>query len=362
MTSTALILVGLALQAPQAPDSQPQSKPTSPLEVYRAFSDAKKHTLVRGLMRQVQLDPDPGIQRIVSMQRSLRKLPVQKPRVAHDPAVWAKGVAPPRKLSRVKTNAHDTLRRKIPAVRFLPDLYRCVRYDWLSGQVVRRAEELTPNEVIENLWRGYPPGSDWAVARILARLNTDKKQRKVGAYLDHLYADLGANAYEGVTIYEAWHSGQKIAVPDVDAIPFAVEILRSRSFRSPIPAGRRRERLYGKIRDHALAFRFYRTLIEAAAAAYVAVDPVMDPDYSKLLLRFHYLFAAHDDDMETVARLVTAVKGRKQRDRFLADITNKMEGDRAAWQTYQQRKKELEHMAVRLRHLTARAIHRAEAW
>jgi len=362
MTPTALILVGLALLAQQAPDSQPASKPTSSLEVFRAFPDTKKQTVVRGLMRQVQLDPDPSIQRIVSMQRSLRKLPLQQPRVAHDPEVWARGVAPLRKLIRVNTNAHDALRRKVPVVRFLPDLHRCVRYDWLTGKVVRRGSQLTPGEIIENLWHGYPPGSDWAVARILARLNADKKQRQVGAYLDHTYADLAAKAYEDVTIYEAWRSGHKIDVPDVDAIPFAVEILGDRSFRSPIPAGRRRERLYGRIRDHALAHRFYRTLIEAAAAAYVAASPVMDSDYDNLLSRFHYLFAAHDDDIEAVAKLVTAVKGRKQRDRFLAATTKKMEGDRAAWRIYEQRKKELEHMVMRLRYLTARAIRRAEAW
>lgn len=365
MTPTPLILAGLALLAPQAPESQPASRPSrpgTPLEAYRGFPDARKQTLVRGLLRRVQLEPDPRIQRVVSMQRSLAKLPLEKPRVAHDPTVWARGVAPPRKLVLVNTDAHDALRRKVPAVRFLPELRRCVRYDWQRGQVVRRAQELTPDEIIWNLWHGYPPGSDWAVARILARLNSDEKHRKVGAYLDHLYADLSANVYEDVTIYEAWCSGQKIAVPDVDAIPFAVQILRDRSFRSPIPAGPRREWLYGRIRDHALAFRFHRTLIEAAAAAFVALDPAVHSDHQKLLPRFHYLFAAHDDDIDRVARLVTAVKNPRQRERFLADVTAEMEGDRAAWQLYQQRKRELRHMAARLRYLTARAIQRASDW
>jgi hypothetical protein len=361
MTPTSWMLISLAL-APQAPESQPQSKPQAPLEVYRAFPEAKKQTMVRGLLRQVQLDPDPSIQRIVSMQRNVRKLPVQQPRVAHDPEIWARGVAPPRKLIRIKTSAHDALRQRVPAVRFLPDLHRGVRYDWLTGRVVRRAQELTPDEIVMNLWNGYPPGSDWAVARILARLHTDEKQRKVGAYLDHIYADLQANAYEDVTIYEAWRSSTKIAVPDVDAIPFAVEILRDHSFRSPIPAGRRRERLYGRIRDHALAFRFHRTLIEAAAAAFVDTEPVGDPDYSKLMLRFHYLYAAHHDDLEAVAKLVTAIKNRDQRDRFLARITKKMEGSRTAWLIYQQRRKELEDMVARLRYLCTRAIRRAAAW
>lgn len=365
MTITPLMLLGLALApqaAPQAPDSRPGSQPRDPLEVYRGFPEARKQTLVSALLRQVQVDPDPAIQRIVAMQRSLEKLPVQKPRVAHDPHVWARGVAPPRKLIRVKTSAHDALRRRVPAVRFLPDLCRGVRYDWMSGQVVRRAKALTSDEVLQNLWNGYPPGSDWAVARILARLNADETQRKVGAYLDHAYADLEARAYEDVTIYEAWRSGDRIAVPDVDAIPFAVQILHDHSFRSPIPAGRRRERLYGKIRDHALAFRFHRTLIEAASAAWVDTEPVGDPEYSKLMLRFHYLFAAHDDDIEAVARLVTAVKTPGQRDRFLATITKKMESSRTAWQLYQQRRQELEHMAVRLRYLCTNAIRRAAAW
>ncbi len=365
MTPIASILAGLLLAPQQPPDSQPESqsqRPTNYLEVYQAFPDARKQTLVRGLLRRVQLDPHPAIQRIVSMQQSPRRLPVQKPRVAHDADVWAKDVAPARKLIRAGTRAHDALRQRVPPVRFLPHLHRGIRYDWLSGRVVRRARELTPDEVIENLWRGYPPGTDWAVARILARLDTDKKQRKVGAYLDHLYADLGANTYEGVTLYEAWYSAQNIAVPDVDAIGFAVKVLRDRSFKSPIPGGRRRERLYGKIRDHALAFRVHRTLIEAAAAAFVAADPVMEPEYHKLLPRFHYLFAAHDDDIEAVAKQVTAVRGSKQRDRFVARITKKLENDVQAWQLYEHRKKELEHLAARLRYLTQVAIRRAQSW
>ncbi len=370
MTPTSLLMAGLALLAPQAPESRPRSDAVGPvegadhraLEVFRAFPAIKKRTLVRGLLRQVQLDPDPAIQRVVSMQRNLARLPVAKPLLAHDPEVWARGVAPPRKLIRVKTRAHDALRRKVPEVCFLPDLHRQVHYDWLSCQIVRRAEELTPDEIVTNLWQGYPPGSDWAVAHILACLNTDEKQRRVGAYLDHLYADLSANAYEGITLYEAWHSGLEIAVPDVDAIPFAVQILGDRSFRSPIPAGRRRERLYARIRDHALAFRFHRTLIEAAAAAYVAADPVTDSDHKKLLPRFHYLFAAHDDDVAAVAKLVRVVTDARQQERFLADVTKKMEADRAAFAVYRHREQELRRVAVRLRSLTARAIQRAEGW
>jgi hypothetical protein len=367
------ILAGLGLLVPQQPPtheppahepptSQPEAKPQTWLQVYRAFPDTKRQTLVRGLLRRVQLDPDPAIQRIVSMQQNRRRLPVQKPQVAHDPSVWANGVAPARKLIRVGSRAHDTLRRRVPRVRFLPELHRGVRYDWSSGQVVRRAKELTPDEEVENLWRGYPPGTDWALARIQARLDADHKQRKVGAYLDHLYADLGAHTYEDVTLYEAWFSGEDIAVPDVDAIPFAVNILGDRSFRSPIPGNRRRERLYRKIRDHAMRFRSYRTLIEAAAAAFVAADPVMEPEYKKMLPRFHYLLVAHDDDIDAVAKKVATVKSPKQMDRFLSTITKKLESDRKAWQLYQQRLKELENMAARLRGLTARAIHNAQAW
>ena len=59
---------------------------------------------------------------------------------------------------------------------------------------------------------------------------------------------------------------------------------------------------------------------------------------------------------------MATVKSPKQRDRFLTTITKKLESDRKAWQLYQQRLKELENMAARLRGLTARAIHNAQAW
>ena len=149
-----------------------------------------------------------------------------------------------------------------------------------------------------------------AAAEVLSLLDTDKRQRKIGAYLENLYADLDARVYAGVTLYEAWCSGKVLAVPDVDSIAFERTILGTRRFKSPIPADKRRDRLYQRIQDHAFAFRKYRTLREACAAAFVAAEPKLDPIYDRLVPRFHYLFATKDHDPEAVAKFVSRFADR----------------------------------------------------
>ena len=97
-------------------------------------------------------------------------------------------------------------------------------------------------------------------------------------------------------------SGKTVEVPDVDAIAFAREILQTNSFLSPIPEGRRRNRLYQQIAEAVARHRQYRTLREAAAASFVAADPAIEATYQPLVLRMHLLWPLCNFDPGAVGR------------------------------------------------------------
>ncbi len=351
-TLAALELLGLLTFAPTSP-CQDKNKPDNTLRDFRRFSEEIQDSLIRQLERKVQLDPNDAIQRVVSMQRSHEKLPMANSTPYHKASDWAKGVARKRGLVVRGDERHTTIREKYPARILMPDLHKAVFYDWATGEIVKRGRPLSRRERMENLYHGYPPGADDALARLLKKFDNNKKMRKVGRYLSHLYADLGANVYEGVTLYEAWYSGELIEVPDVDAVPFAYRILRTRAYRSPIPANNRRTSLYKKIRDRAFAYRKYRTLREAAAAAFFRAEPEMDEMYKRLVPRFHYLYAVHRNDTDAIENVLRDA----DRDTLIKRIDDKIKGAGEEYQKRLGRKKQLEDMYAWLHYWAQLAVY-----
>ena len=324
----------------------PGQNPNATLSKFHGFTEEDKRTLIRRLERGIQLDTSPAIQRIVSMQRDHSRLPIASPPPFHLAQDWAKGVAPTREFLYPGDERHAAVRELFPARLLVPDLHKSVWYDWGTGKIVRRAEPLSHDQVMENIYNGYPPGSDDALANLLKGFDSGKNARKVARYLSHLYADLGAKVFDGVTMYEAWYSGKIIDVPDVDAIPFAVQILETRSYVSPIPAGPSRTALYAKIRDHAFDYRVYRTLREAAAIAFISGEPEMEVMNGRLVPRFHYLYAFHEDDVSQVAKLIRYAASR---DALLASVDDKIRGSSQDRAIRDDRKQELVEMKTRLR-------------
>ncbi len=310
-------LLGLLLQGSPPPAIPPRQVDKPPLERFRALPSEDRERLVSLFERAVMKDSDPTIQRIVSLGPSFLSIPLAKDATWNEADRWAKGVAPARKLVRAGTQDLVKVRAAIAARTFLPALHKAIWYSWKENRVVRRKKALRPEESFENFLHGFPPRSDMAAAQVLALMDKDPKQRKMGAYLESLYADLDAKVYEGITLYEAWYSGKVLAVPDVDSIAFERTILRTHRFKSPIPANKKRIKLYQKIQEHAFTFRKYRTLREACAAAFVASEPRLDPMYERLIPRFHYLFATKQHDPEAVADFVSRFQDR---DAFVAKL------------------------------------------
>lgn len=345
--------ITLCLLGPIAQDPTPAA--VSPREAIAALPDDQKHDIVRILERRILLDPDPVIQTVVSMARDFDTYPLASPRVFHDPQKWTKGVAPRRVVVRAGTAQHRRVRQSNPVVPFLTDLHMAVWYDWGSAEVVRRAKRLTDDELFENLLNGYPPGADAAVAHVLEILDNDPRQRPMGAYLDHLYADLRARVYEDITLYEAWYSGEILDVPDVDAIAFAVQILNTKAYRSPIPQGPGRIQLYQQIRNHTLTQRRYRSLREAAAGGFVRAEPILDPTYQPLVPRFHYLWSAEEEDPAPVAAWLGTLPDRAA---FVAKTDARYAANSDAYERRETRQSGVAAMAEKVRSMAIAELSR----
>jgi hypothetical protein len=262
--------------------------------------------LVRRIERRCDQLVVPVLRRMAAWRQVASELPASPHAPCFDPNEWAKGVAPTRTHVGPDSQLHAAVRGRYPRVAFCDDLHARVQYDWGTGTVVASPTPPTFAQLFENALRGYPPGSDEVLARLLAALDRDPRQRRLAHYFEHTWADLEAKAYEGVTLYEAWYSSTQVDVPDVDAIPFAVQILGDQSYVSPIPANARRTALYAKIQAAALEHRRYRSLVLAAAVAVVRAEPVFDPAYAPLVPRFHLTWARSHDEAPAVARELSA--------------------------------------------------------
>ncbi|MCC6670588.1 MAG: hypothetical protein IT458_05985 [Planctomycetes bacterium] len=348
-------LLALALALPQ----DPPPAPAVALAEFLSLPADVQAQLVDQLEARLAALELPAAQRI----RALAGKPetgwaVAEPAPIHDPAVWAKDVAPPRTLLRADDERHARVRAKVPSLAFLPDLAWQVRYDWAKAAIVRRADPLGLEERFANACHGYLPGSDRAAARVLAALDQDPAQRKLGAYFAHLYADLDARVFDGITLHEVWASGQQLDVPDVDAIPFAVLILNDRSYRSPIPANARRSRLYEQIKRQAFLHRRHRGQLEAAAGAALRAEPAMDPVYALMVPRFHFLWSQGGDDPLALRKILA---GSKDRDALLDKVDQQIRTQPEAFQRRESRRDELAALERRVRELAAEALRAAKA-
>lgn len=355
----ALSLGTSVLAGQNAPTGGDAADPDAWIRRFAELGFRQKAVIIRTVQRQVELLPDPLIARIRRLQVDVTELP-EAPESApvHDPTTWAKdeheaGRAPSRKPLSRESEAWQDAARRFARPAYLPSLRREVRYDWQSGRIVREPS-LDYVDVFANLAHGHPPGTDHAIARILATLDADSAARPLAAWFGHAYCDLDAHSYPGLTFYDAWYSGEIIDVPDVDAIPFARQVLGDRRLRSPL-SGPPRDRLYQEIANASKRYRIHRTTAEAAAAAWIAAAPDMDPMYALLVPRFHYLYASHEDDLEEVAAIVRS----EDRDRILADVDDRIrQTDGTAWEVREGRAREIAATRARIQELARAALER----
>lgn len=303
----ALALPICILLAATLPAQTPE--PTTPAALTAAFAalaPAAQEAVLQRIEARLAASDDELLQRARGFAASLRTpLPEPPPRTWHDPAEFAP-VAPARTVLRDGDPRHRRTREEFPAVPFVRGAQPAVRYDQASGQVVRADPPPDAAARFAAILAGRPPEVEAAIAVLERELDVDADQRELARWFEHLYADRDGRVFAGITLYEAWASGKTVEVPDVDAIAYARRVVHTDAFVSPIPAGRRRDRLYAQIQDGFARHRTYRTLREAAAVAAVAADPQVDPTYAELLPRMHLLWAVVGDDPAAMASRLAA--------------------------------------------------------
>ena len=315
--------------------------PASRLQAYTALVPEQRAAVVRSILRRMQREPHEAVQRIVGRERGLASYAKPAAAAWFDPKVFAP-VAPARTLVSQGDGRHRQATAGMQAPRFLTDLRRAVDFDWATGKSVRVGAEPDDDAVFANLARGYLPATDHAVAQILEVLDDEPRQRQLAQWFEHLYADRNGMVFEGVSMFAAWSSGKKLEMPDVDVIAFARTILTTESFVSPIPDGRRRDRIYRQIQDAFAEHRAARSLRLALAAAFVHAQPDLDPAWTALLPRCQYLWARHGFD---AGALQKALAG-SDRGKVLDDTDRVLRDDPTARALQEQTRTQLHDVRV----------------
>ncbi|MCA8971191.1 MAG: hypothetical protein KDC95_15475 [Planctomycetes bacterium] len=366
-TQAAFLLVTwiAAATAGESTTSRATQERKSTIERYRALPAAERSAIARGLRRRLQRDSDPDVQRVLDYELRFAELELATPPVPHDAAVWAKGVAPARRVVRPSDSGWKEARERFPAAVVLKDLERHVDYSWGRGTLVRTAEERIDDDAIfVNIARGYAPGSPDAFVSILQILDappraeadrggsgtedtvrTPLKRRQVARWAEHLYADLDARAFADITLWDAWHANDHLDVPDVDAIPFAARVY-GETWKSPIPANAARTALYERIRKEMKAYRQARELREVAAATWLTASPHVEGDLSRLVVRMHQLWAACEDDPKRMAARLAEVTDR---DALLAELDRAAGRDAKVYEQREERRRRMARLSSKLR-------------
>ncbi len=304
----------MALGTGTLPAQVETATPDELIAQYRALDPAARIRVSTEVGSTLGSSTDPVVRRIAAFAESMgdpAKLPLIPEPVAHDPKRWAPGAAPERTVLQVGDPKHTAVAGNITPHAIAPDLRKAVVFHWGSGQIARVPDHpARADDLVENALHGYAPHTDRALALMLDGLSTSPHERNMGKYLGHLYANLDADVFAGLTLFDAWDSVGVVSVPDVDSIPFAREILKIGTFRSPIPGGARRAWLFEQIRDATSAHRRYRALREAVALTWVAPKPTLDTQFSTLADRFHAMYGLAKGVPKTVLERMGIIGSR----------------------------------------------------
>lgn len=299
----AIAVLGLA--AALAAQTTTPAAPPAPTAVdllarYQKLDKAQRSEVVRNLEKRCQREPHDVLQSIQARQKGRAAYAQPSTVKWFEPREFAPSAAP-RSLVPASSGAHRVRTDGMKPFVLVPELHKAVGYDWTIGAPVVRGAELNDDLRIANYAHGFAPGADHALAQVLQALDADPEQRRLADYFEHLYADRDGGVYEGVSLYDAWRSGQTQEMPDTDAIAFARLCLDTRAYLAPIPDNRRRERLYQKMATGFANHHEHRTLRQSLAATFVAAEPSLDPAWQSLVDRGHWLWQKHRRDPAALA-------------------------------------------------------------
>lgn len=207
-----------------------------------------------------------------------------QPLEPYDPEVHAPKQPIPRKWLEP-----DSPKAKKARETFAPDVDPAMPaylYNWGTGEIERVADEDDPERIFTNGLLGLPPKTDYAEALLMQRLD-DGELRATHLAFAHPYTDRSGNAFPGVTLYDAWGSGAKMEMPDVDVLGLVHDLLDEwKKWKAPVP-GSQHEKLYKEVGDLWLEAYAHRSLREAFAHHYIRGLGVPADAYSSMALAFN---------------------------------------------------------------------------
>jgi hypothetical protein len=274
----------------------------------------------------------------------------------YDPAVHAPAQPIPRKALPADGKAVTRKRKefffRVPERR----LRAAFVYDPASRELRRVAEVDDPDRHMENALAGFRPDHDLAEALVEMQLD-DGSQQEVARAFAHAYTDRTGGVYTGLTLYDAWASGARMEMPDVDCLGILHELKDDwKSFVAPVP-GPKQEPLYQEVADLFAPYHHHRGLRRALARCYLTGYPVLRDGYGPNLDRLHALWETHESTPEKLAEALPEAAGWE---RFLSGWVEEVDGSPELLAKGQRRRDTLHADGQRVRALLVSVLQRAE--
>lgn len=231
------------------------------------------------------------------------------------------------------------------------------QYDWGVRTVQRTGDPEDPDLIFHNALAGYAPGADLAEALIAQALDRGEEQKVLAAF-GHAYTDRAGNVFPGITLYDAWGSGQELEMPDVDVLGIIHDMLNEwKKWVAPMPSSQH-DKVYEKVGEMYQDARRYRGLRQALAIAYLNGSGELRDSYAGHLIRLHALWeSVKSNPVELAPELPDADAGSK----FLETWKRKVDRDPKLLNGGAARRAALESDAARIRALAARLVLEARA-
>lgn len=221
----------------------------------------------------------------------------------YDPAVHC----PADPIRRTYVNPDSPLARRwldrLPRRRVNP----AWRYDYGQRTVQKLGDPGDPDRLFNNALAGYLPDQDLLEA-LLERALDDGSQQEILAAFAHGYADRSGRAVPGVTLYDAWGTGERLEMPDVECLGIVHDLLDDwKTWVAPVPE-RKHDALYAAIGKLYTKARRHRGLREALARTYLASEPDLAGGYDGAIGTLHSVWESMSSEPERVAEALPDTK------------------------------------------------------
>lgn len=245
----------------------------------------------------------------------------------YDPEVHAPGQVGRKWLKEDHASAKKA-RRKLLGEPDPQRLRSAWRYDWGTRELRRAGDPNDPDRIFENALAGHPPDLDLARELVLMQLDAGEQQEALAAFA-HAYTDRNGKVYPGLTLFDAWNSGNTIEMPDVDNLGIIHDLDDQwRKWVSPVPTNKQ-ESLYERVGEIFQGAQRYRALRESVADCFLIGEPAPRAGYGVNYSRFHALWEKYESDPAALVKNLPKTKDWKK---FLERLIRDLARDEKLWQ------------------------------